>query len=111
AWYIEGHPGIPFSHPQVKFTPEGVTAGGLAHLGGLRTYVYGGGNATLVNGRPFIEVQDLGFASASAPGFLMDILQDQVDQLQKKYGNLPIPIEITRLELREGEVLMEGIYR
>ena len=111
AWYIDGHPKIPFSHPQVKFDPDGVTAGGLAHLAGLRTYVYGRGKASLVNGRPFIEVEDLGFASTSAPAFLMAILQDQVEQMQITYSNLPIPIEITRIQLREGEVLMEGIYR
>ena len=111
AWYIEGHPGIPFSHPQVQFDPDGVTAGGLAHLANLRMYVYGRGKATLVNKRPFVEVQELGFASASAPGFLMALLQEQVAQLQSTYGNLPIPIDITRIELREGEILMEGIYR
>ena len=111
AWYIDGHPGIPFSHPQVQFSPTGVTAGGLAHLGGLRTYVYGGGKASVVDGRPFVEVQELGFANASAPGFLMGLLQEQVAQLQERYRNLPIPIEITHIELRQGEVLMEGIYR
>lgn len=111
AWYIDGHPGIPFSHPQVLFDPDGVTAGGLAHLAGLRTYVYGRGKATLVDGRPFIEVQELGFANASAPGFLMALLQEQVAQLQATYGNLPIPIEITHIELREGAVFMEGVYR
>jgi len=36
AWYLEGHPNVPFRDPQVSIRPEGVTAEGVAEVLGLR---------------------------------------------------------------------------
>ena len=113
AWLIEDRPNIKavFSHPQVEMTPNGVTGKGLLHIGGLKIPVFGQIRVTLRNGRPFLEVIDLGVAQASAPGFVMGALQEQVAQAQSAYDALEIDVELTKIELRQGEVYLEGFYK
>lgn len=107
AWFIAPRPQLPFSRPQIEIHPDGVTARGLVHVGGLRTPVYGRAAITLENGRPIGRVQELGMGSAAAPDFLVEM----VAQAQVIYDDLQLPIELTRLELREGEAVVEGVYR
>ncbi len=107
AWFIEPRPNLPFSRPQVEIHPDGVVGRGLLHVGGLRTPVYGRATVTLVDGKPVGQIQELGMGGATAPDFLVAL----VAQAQSVYDNLQLPIELTRLELREGEVIVEGVYR
>ncbi len=53
------------------------------------------------------HVEELGVANTRAPGFVVE----SVENAQQVYADLSLPIEITNLELRDGEVLVEGIYR
>lgn len=107
AWFIEPRPQLPFSHPQVEIHEDGVVARGLLHMGGLRTPVYGRATVTLEDGKPVGQVQELGMGGAAAPDFLVQM----VARAQAVYENLQLPIELTRLELREGEAIIEGVYR
>lgn len=107
AWFIEPRPNLPFSHPQVEIHPDGVVGRGLLHVGGLRTPVYGRATVTLIDGKPVGQIQELGMGGATAPDFLVEM----VARAQATYDNLQLPIELTRLELREGEVIVEGVYR
>jgi hypothetical protein len=107
AWFIEPRPNLPFSHPQVEIHSDGVVGRGLLHVGGLRTPVYGRATVTLVDGKPIGHVQELGMGSTAAPDFLVEM----VARAQAVYDDLQLPIELTRLELREGEVVVEGVYR
>ncbi|MCL4265729.1 MAG: hypothetical protein KJ069_21125 [Anaerolineae bacterium] len=107
AWFIEPRPNLPFSHPQVEIHPDGVVGRGLLHVGGLRTPVYGRATVTLIDGKPVGQIQELGMGGATAPDFLVEM----VARAQSAYDSLQLPIELTRLELREGEVIVEGVYR
>lgn len=107
AWFIEPRPNLPFSHPQVEIHADGVVGRGLLHLGGLRTPVYGRATVTLEDGKPVGHIQELGMGGASAPDFLVEM----VARAQAVYEDLQLPIELIRLELREGEVVIEGVYR
>lgn len=107
AWFIEPRKQLPFSHPQVEIHPDGVVGRGLLHLGGLRTPVYGRATVTLEDGKPVGRVQELGMGGTAAPDFLVAM----VAQAQAVYDDLQLPIELTRLELREGEAIVEGVYR
>lgn len=107
AWFIEPRPQLPFSHPWFEISPDGVEGGGLIHVMGLRTPVRGRARIWLENGRPEGVVEKIDVAGASAPPFVLDA----VAEAQSVYDELSLPIEITRLELREGEVLIEGVYR
>ena len=111
AWFIDRHPEIPFSHPQVEFDPGGVTGRGLARLLGLRTPVFGRVSVRLEDQVPKARLEDLGIASATAPAFLVDALRDEIDRQQRRFSVGQLPITITYIEFREGEVLVEGVYR
>jgi hypothetical protein len=107
AWFIEGRPNLPFSHPYVRIQPDGVAAGGLIYVMGLRTPVSGRATVRLVDGKPVGTVQEIKVSGAGAPAFVLDA----VARAQTVYDDLNLPILLTRLELREGEALIEGIYR
>jgi hypothetical protein len=112
AWFLERYPEIPFSHPQVHFDPEGVVTGrGLAHLLGLRTPVFGRVSVRLVDQVPRATLEEIGVASAAAPPFMVDALRAEIDRQQQKFSIGALPIVITKIEFREGEVLVEGVYR
>jgi hypothetical protein len=111
AWFLERYPEIPFSHPQVEFDPKGVTGRGLANLLGVRTPVFGRVSVRLVDQVPKATLEEIGVASATAPAFMVDALRAEIDRQQQKFSVGRLPIVITKIEFREGEVLVEGFYR
>lgn len=107
TWFLEPRPELPVSHPYVEIHADGVTGGAVLHLAGLQTPVLGQATIWLESGRVNGQVQSVSVAGAQAPGFVLAA----VERGKQVYDNLVFPIEITRLELREGEVYIEGIYR
>jgi hypothetical protein len=107
AWFIEPRVNLPFSHPQVEIYPDSVVGGGLIHVMGLRLPIYGRATVRLVDGKPEGTLQELRVSGAATPQFVLDAIA----RAQAVYDDLDLPIEITRLELGEGEALIEGIYR
>ena len=107
AWFIEPRTNLPFSHPQIEIHPGSVTGGGLVYFMGMRTPVFGRATIYLEDGKPQANIEEIGVAGTKAPAFVLEA----VKQGQAIYDQLSMPIEITNLELREGEVLVEGIYR
>jgi hypothetical protein len=107
AWFIEPRTNLPFSHPQVEFYPDSIVGGGFIHMMGLRTPIQGRATVRLVDGKPIGTLEELQVAGSSTPQFVLDAIA----RAQAVYDELALPIEITRLELREGEALIEGVYR
>jgi hypothetical protein len=107
AWFIEPRPNFPFSHPYVEIYPDSVVGGGFIHLMGLRTPIQGRATVRLIDGKPIGTLEELHVAGSTTPQFVLDAIA----QAQAVYDDLNLPIEITRLELREGEALIEGVYR
>jgi hypothetical protein len=107
AWFIEPRPNLPFSHPQVEIHPGYVVGGGLIYVMGLRLPIYGRATVRLVDGKPEGTLEELKVSGASTPQFVLDAIA----RAQAVYDALDLPIEITRLELRQGEALIEGVYR
>ena len=107
AWFIEPHKELPISHPYVEIHADGVTGGGMLHLMGLQTAVKGHLTVWVENGKVTGNVNSVTVADKAAPQFVVEA----VSQAQSIYDNLSLPIVITKLELREGEVLLEGVYR
>ncbi len=106
AWFIEPRD-LPFSHPQIEIHPDGVTGGGLVYVMGMGTPVFGRALIYLENGKPQGVVEEVGVAGTKAPAFVLEAIK----QGQALYDQMAFPIEITTLELREGEVFIEGVYR
>jgi hypothetical protein len=107
AWFIEPRPDLPISHPFVEIHPDRVVGGSLLHLLGLRTLVKGEVTVWVENGKLTGQVESVQVAGTAAPDFVVDAVQ----QAQALYDDLSFPITITTLELRKGEVLIEGVYR
>jgi hypothetical protein len=109
AWFLEKHPNIPFSQPQVRIHPDGVEGSGVVTAFGLRTPVSGKAALGIENGRPVVTILWLRLAGLPAPGGILQAVQQEAEAQLSKSQNLPV--EVTRLELREGEALIEGVYR
>jgi hypothetical protein len=109
AWFLERHPEVPFGYPQVEIDPGGVTGSGLAEVFGLRTPVHGRASIRLRDGLPVVTIQELGVASATAPDFVLSAIQTELA------GQLSIaqrwPAHITRLEMTDGAIIVEGVYK
>ncbi len=109
AWFLDRHPEVPFGYPQVKIDPGGVTGSGLAEVFGLRTPIYGRASIRLRDGLPVVTVQQLGVASATAPGFVLSAIQSELaSQLNAAQR---WPASINRLELTDGAIIVEGVYK
>lgn len=112
AWFLERYPQIPFSHPQVELSPDGIVTGrGLATLLGVRTPVFGRVRVSLIDQVPKATLEEIGVASATAPPFMVDALRAEIDRQQQQFSIGELPIVITNIEFGEGEVLVEGYYR
>jgi hypothetical protein len=109
AWFLARHPEVPFSHPRVRINPQGVTGSGTAYLMGLRTPVSGRAFITARNGLPVVQIQEISVAGAAAPDFILQATQKEFEaQLAQVQG---FPVEISRVELGDGQMLVEGVYR
>jgi hypothetical protein len=109
AWFLARHPEVPFSHPQVEIDPAGITGRGLVHLLGLRTPVYGRASLSLEDGKPVVRLIELGVAGAALPPAIFSSLQAQVSGILNQAQNLPV--ELSRLEMGEGTITVEGVYK
>lgn len=107
AWFIKPRENLPFSHPQIYIHPGYVEGKGYLYVMGLKTVVYGRVTVWLEAGKLQGRVEEISVAGATAPDFVLQA----VARAQQVYDDLRLPIEITTLELREGEVLVEGVYR
>lgn len=109
AWFLARHPNVPFSHPQVQIDQHGITGRGLAYVLGLRTPVSGRAGVRVDQGVPQVTLQSINVAGAAAPDLLLNIIQQEVAAQLGAAQRLPV--YITRLELGEGKLLVEGIYK
>lgn len=108
TWFIAPRPNIPFSHPQIRFLGNNeVEGGGYVRVMGLETAVSGRATIAVINGKPIATIHELRVGNANAPAPVVAL----VAQAQGIYDQLSLPIEITRLEILDGEAIIEGVYR
>ncbi len=108
TWFIAPRPNIPFSHPQIEFLGNNeVKGGGYVRVMGLETAVSGRATISVVNNKPIATIHELRVGNAQAPAPIVAL----VAQAQGIYDQLSLPIEITRLDILEGEAIIEGVYR
>lgn len=109
AWFLERHPNVPFSHPQVHIDAQGIHGSGLAYVLGLRTLVSGQARVSVSGGVPQVRLRSVNVAGASAPDFLLHAIEQEVSAQLGAAESLPV--YITRLELEDGKLLVEGTYK
>lgn len=112
-WVIESRPRLQsiFSHPQIEWSPDGVTGRAVVRIGGLKLPVFASARVGLKNGKPDPQIYELGVAGASVPQWIMDSMMEQIDRVQAIYNEMDISVTLTELELREGEIFIRGVYR
>ena len=106
AWFLDFRGNLPISHPQVEIHPGWSRGGALVNVAGMRAPALGRIDIWLGDGKPDGRVTEITFAGATAPPFVIAA----VDQARAFYDDLNFPVEITVLDLREGEVYIEGHY-
>lgn len=109
AWFLAKHPEIPFSHPQVTFTPQGITGRGLIHLLGLRTEVYGNVGVVLSDGLPVITINEIGVAGAKAPTIVVNTITNELNKQVDAINRMPVILR--HLKLLDGELVLEGVFK
>ncbi len=109
AWYLRGHPGIPFREPQVSITPDGIAASGVAEIAGLRVGLTGKARIVLRNGIPLVTLADLEVAGVAVPGFVQNRIQQEIDDQFALAQDLPVTID--ELLLEEGKATVRGTIR
>lgn len=109
AWYLEGHPEIPFGEPQVFITPDGVGAQGVAEIAGLRVRLAGRAEIQLRGGVPYVMLVNLHVAGVGVPHFVQDRIQAEIDAQFRLAEDLPVVID--ELVLEEGKASMRGTIR
>ncbi len=110
AWFLDRHPEVPFRYPRIAFHPGEIEAWGVATVLGLRLSIHGRATMHLADGVPIVRLTELGVAGAPVPGFVLQAIQDAVYQ-QVDLTNRPLPVVFTSLEIREGEMVAEGVIR
>ncbi len=110
AWFLDRHPDVPFGYPGVDIGPGGVTGRGMVDVAGLRTRVYGRARIGLQDGAPVVTIEEIGVAGVPLPGWMMDIIRSEVEA-RFDFEKNPLPLYITRLELGDGVMKVEGRYR
>jgi hypothetical protein len=104
AWYLERHPSIPFSEPQVFITPGEIQARGVAQIAGLRVGLTGTAQLQLRDGVPYITLVDLNVAGVAVPGFVQARIQDEIDAQFALTQDLPVQIDEWLPEERKATV-------
>jgi hypothetical protein len=110
AWYLVGHPRVPFANPRVEIHADVIEAWGEAHVAGLRVGLHGRARIVLQDGVPVVTVEDLGMAGLSVPGFVRQRIQQEVDA-QFDLSGRELPVILSRFELTEGQAVVEGTIR
>ncbi len=110
AWYLNGHPRVPFANPRVEIHPDVIEAWGEAHVAGLRVGLHGRARIVLQDGVPIVTVEELGMAGLTVPGFVRQRIQQEVDA-QFDLSDRELPVILGRFELTAGQAVVEGTIR
>lgn len=106
-WVLAENPHLPFRDPLIEIRPDEVYGQGCVPI--LQFCLPISGTATLYieDGRPNGRLTSLNVAGAEAPAFVLKGIGDA----RALYDATALTIIATNLELRDGELLLEGVYR
>jgi hypothetical protein len=107
AWFMAPRDNLPVSRPYVAIHPNGLIGSDVLHLMELQAPVLGQATVGVENDKVTGRIDSVQVAGHNAPA----IMADAVSQAKSIYDDLSLSMEITHIELQEGEVLIEGVSR
>jgi len=106
-WILAENPQFPFRDPVITIHPDGIYGSGFVQFWDVRVPVSGKATVFVADGRPNGRIEALSVGGAQAPAFVLKAIGD----VRALAEATELTIVVTKLELREGEVLIEGDYR
>ncbi len=107
AWVLETYPELPFTDPQIEIHEDGIVCSGMVSIFGIEVAAAGQVSVFVEDGKVNGRLEAIKVAGIPMPGLLMDT----IDDVRRLYESATWEIEVTTVELKEGEMLIEGIYR
>jgi hypothetical protein len=106
-WALAEYPQLPFREPQVAIHEDGITGSGYVEVWGIRIAAAGRAAVFVENGRLYGQIEEMEVAGVGVPGPLLGA----IDEARELYEQADWEIVVTNVELREGEMLVEGVWR
>lgn len=106
-WVLDENPKLPFTDPVIAIHPDGISGSGTVELWDLRVPISGTASVFVEDGRPNGRIESLTVAGAKAPAFVLKAIGD----VRSLVESAELTIVVTKIELGEGELLVEGVYR
>lgn len=107
AWVLEAYPELPFKEPQVAIHEDGIVCSGVIEILGIDVEASGQISVFLDEGKLNGKIEAIEVAGMPVPGVLMQA----IDDVRSLYDGVAWDIVVTKVELREGELLIEGAYK
>lgn len=107
AWVLEAYPELPFKEPNIEIHEDGIHCSGLIELFGVDIEASGLVFVFLDDGKVNGKIEEISVAGMPVPGLLLDA----VGEVRDLYADVTWEIEVTNVELSEGKLLIEGVYR
>jgi hypothetical protein len=107
VWILDAYPELPFKEPQVEIHEDGVVCSGVIEIFGMEVEASGQVSVFVEGGKLNGQIEAFEVAGMKVPGLLMNA----VDDVRSLYDGVEWEIVVTKVELREGELLVEGEYK
>lgn len=107
AWVLETYPELPFTDPQIEIHADGIGCSGMVSVFGIEVAASGKIDVFVEDGKLNGKIETIEVAGITMPGLLMNA----IDDVRSLYESATWEIVVTTVELREGEMLVEGEYR
>ena len=107
AWVLEAYPELPFKEPQIAIHEDGIVCSGVIEIWGMDVEASGQVSVFVEGGKLNGKIEEIEVAGMRVPGLLLNA----IDDVRSLYDGAEWEIEVTKVELREGELLVEGEYK
>ncbi len=106
-WVLAENPHLPFRDPVIAIHPDGITGSGYVAIWDFRVPVSGKATVYVADGRVNGRIETLTVAGAAAPEFVLKAIGD----IRSVYEATELTVEVTAVDLHEGELVLQGVYR
>jgi hypothetical protein len=109
-WVLAERPDLPFSDPEIRIYPGGLSASATAEVLGQRIRVRGLARITVgEEGRPELDVAELTVAGVETPEVFLAPVRSALERAEESFRRLPLLLE--GLELEVGKATATGTFK